>query len=378
MEKVDRQVDQPGHLGGTEVGMKAAVYHRYRPPGDALAIEEIEKPACGERDVLVRIEAAALNRRDLRHVAGLPWTVRLGTQQKQRSMILGSDLAGQVEAVGAQVTRFEPGDEVYAWVDSGAFAEYIALPENALEIKPRNLTIEQAAAVPFAAQTALQGLLDHAGVRPEHKVLVNGASGGVGTFAVQIARAFGAEVTAVCSTEDLARIRALGANRAIDYTRVDFTRQGYRYDVILDIAARTPISRCRRVLKPTGSYVLTGHPPGGKIGGYRRSLALRANSRLTSGTLLSFESVPDVEGLAFLTDMIEHWKVVPVVDRVYPLVGVPDAMRYLQEGHVRGKVVIDVASVRAGGSSRPHRLRSIRGAADRRAAPVGWSSATGG
>ena len=212
--------------------------------------------------------------------------------------------------------------------------------------------------MPFAAQTALQGLLDHARVRPEHEVLINGASGGVGTFAVQIARAFGADVTAVCATKDLDRIRVLGANHAIDYTRVDFTRQRRQYDVILDVAARTPVSRCRRVLKPDGIYVLVGRPPGGRISGVRRSLALRVHSGIASGTLLSFASVPDIEGLAFLTDMIEHWKIVPVVDRIYPLDAVTDAMRYLQRGHVRGKIVINMATARDRGLRLPYQLRS--------------------
>ncbi len=338
--------------------MKAVVWHRYRPPGEALAIEDVEDPSIEERDVLVRIEAAALNRRDLRHVSGMPPLARFGAvQRRQEAVILGSDLAGRIEAVGTHVTRFTPGDEVYAWVESGAFAEFIALPERALELKPRNLTLAQAAAVPFAAHTALQGLLDHARVRPEHRVLINGASGGVGTFAVQIARAFGADVTAVCATKDLARIRALGANHAIDYTRVDFTRQGRRYDVILDVAAQTPVSRCRRALAADGRYVLVGHPRGGRIGGFRRAMALRLNARFARETLLAFESVPDTEGLAFLTDMIEHWKVVPVVDRVYPLDGLPDALRYLQGGHVRGKVVIDMATLSEGGGRRlPLRL----------------------
>jgi NADPH:quinone reductase-like Zn-dependent oxidoreductase len=339
--------------------MRAVVVHRHRPPGEALAIEEIDTPTPGERDVLVRIEAAALNRRDLRHTAVEPWLGRRGAgRHEPETAILGSDLAGRVEAVGSRVTRFAPGDEVYAWVDSGAFAEYIALPETALEHKPGNLTLEQAAAVPFAAQTALQGLLDHAGVRPEQKVLINGASGGVGTFAVQIARAFGADVTAVCATKDLDRIRVLGAHHAIDYTRVDFTRQGRRYDVILDVAARTPVSRIRRALEPDGSYVLVGKPAGGWIGGLRRSLALRVHSGLANGTLVSFSSVPDVEGLAFLTDMIEHWKIVPVVDRVYALGDILDAMRYLEGGHVRGKVVIKVAASRAGSPRRHHRTFS--------------------
>lgn len=333
--------------------MKAVVYHRNRPSGEILALEEIEDPTVGDRDVLIRIEAAALNRRDLHRVAGGPTVAGLRAGKwASDATILGSDLAGRVEAVGPGVTRFEPGEEVYAWVDSGAFAEYIALREDTLESKPANLTLEQAAAVPFAAQTALQGLLDHGRVRPGHKVLVNGASGGVGTFAVQIARAFGAEVTAVCATKDLDRIRALGANHAIDYTRVDFTKQGRSYDVILDVAARTPVARCRRVLKPQGTYVLVGHAGGRWIGGFRRALAIRLNSRLVNETLVSFHSVPDVEGLAFLTDMIEHWKVVPVVDRIYALEDVTDAMRYLEEGHARGKVVIDVAS-RSSGAARP-------------------------
>ena len=340
--------------------MKAVVCHRHRPPGDALAIEEIEKPTVGELDVLVNIRAAALNRRDLRHLAGLSRFARLREGRRQAEpLILGSDLAGRVEAVGSRVTRFAPGDEVYAWVDTGAFAEYIALPEHALEPKPTNTTLEQAAGVPFAAQTALQGLLDHARVRPEHKVLINGASGGVGTFAVQIARAFGADVTAVCATKDLGRIRALGAHHAIDYTRVDFTRQGRLYDIILDVAARTPVSHCRRALEPDGTYVLVGQPAGGVIGGYRRSLALRVNSRIASATLLSFTSVPDVEGLAFLTDMIEHWKVVPVVDRIYAMDRIADAMHYLREGHVRGKVVIDVTDV-GEGQHAPYRLRRVQ------------------
>lgn len=336
--------------------MKAVVCHRYRPSGATVAIEEIEKPTVADGEVLVRIAAAALNRRDLRLVTPRPRLLRLG-RMEQEATILGSDLAGEVEAVGNGVTRFAPGDEVYAWVDSGAFAEYIVLPENALEPKPSNLTIEQAAAVPFAGQTALQSLLDHARIRPEQKVLINGASGGVGTFAVQIARACGAEVTAVCATKDLYRIRALGANHAIDYTRVDFTRQGRRYHVILDIAAQTPVSRCRRVLEPGGTYVLVGHSDASWFGGVRRSLSLRLNSRLASETLLSFESEPDIQSLAFLTDMIEHWKVVPVVDRIYTLDGVPEAIRYLQEGHVRGKVVVNVAGVPEGGPRSPYRLR---------------------
>lgn len=341
--------------------MRAVVCHRHRPPGDAVAIEEIEKPTVGELDVLVSIRAAALNRRDLRHLVGLPRFVGLRRGLRQAEpMILGSDLAGRVEAVGRRVTRFAPGDDVYAWVETGAFAEYIALPEHALEAKPSNLTLEQAAAVPFAAQTALQALLDHARVRPEHKVLVNGASGGVGTFAVQIARAFGAEVTAVCATKDLGRIRALGANHAIDYTRVDFTKQGRHYDIILDVAARTPVSRSRRSLEPEGTYVLVGQPAGGWIGEYRRSVALRMNTKLASPTFLSFTAAPDVEGLAFLTDMIEHWKVVPVVDRIYAMDRIVDAIRYLQEGHVRGKVVIDMEDVGEQGRRLPYRRRRIQ------------------
>ncbi len=325
--------------------MKAVVYRRYGSPAEVLALEEVEDPTVGDGDVLVRVEAGSLNRWDWHHMTGLPYPVRLGSglrRPKTDPTILGTDISGRVEAVGKDVIRFSPGDKVYGCVGFGALAEYATVPEEELERKPTNLSFAQAAAVPFAAQAALQGLHDHGRVRPGHKVLVNGASGGVGTFAVQIAKAFGAEVTAVCTTKDLDRIRALGANHAIDYTRVDFTKQGRLYDVILDVAAQTPVSHCRRALEPHGVYVLVGSTGGRWIGGLRRHLVIKLISPFVGQTLVSFAMSPDRETLAFLTDMIEHWKVVPVVDRIYALDDTPLAMRHLFEGHARGKTVIDV------------------------------------
>lgn len=329
--------------------MKAVVYRRYGFPDEVLALEEIDEPGVGDDGVLVRVEAAALNRLDWHRMTGLPYLVRVGSglrRPKTDPTILGIDFSGRVEAIGTEVARFAPGDEVYGCAEFGALAEYVAVPEGRLERKPENLSFAQAAAVPFAAQAALQGLLDHGRVRPGHKVLVNGASGGVGTFAVQIAKAFGAEVTAVCVTKDLDRIRALGADHAIDYTRVDFTKQGRVYDVILDIAARTPVSHCRRALAANGAYVLVGSTGGRWIGGLRRHLAIKLVSPFVGQTLVSFATSPDRETLAFLTDMIEHWKVVPVMDRIYTLDDAAKAVCHLHEGHSRGKTVIDLTRTR--------------------------------
>jgi NADPH:quinone reductase-like Zn-dependent oxidoreductase len=251
----------------------------------------------------------------------------------------GVDMAGQIEAVGKNVTRFKPGDEVFG-VCQGAFAEYACASETDLALKPANLTFEQAAAVPIAAFTALQALRNHGQIRAGQKVLVNGAAGGVGTFAVQIARSFGAEVTGVCSTRNVDLVRSLGADRVVDYTREDFTRDEQRYDLILDCVGNHPLSACRRVLAPEGRLVIVG---GKKIGTIlARMLQARVWSPFLRQKLLFFMAKRSQEDLAVLRDLLEAGKVTPVLDRTYPLKEVPDALRYLEEGHARGKVVITV------------------------------------
>jgi NADPH:quinone reductase-like Zn-dependent oxidoreductase len=328
--------------------MKAIVYHEYGPP-DVLEFQEIDRPVVKDDEVLVRVHAASARAGDWHHMRGLPYILRLMGYGllKPKNTVAGRDLAGSVEAVGKNVKQFQPGDEVFGWygwrtAGRGAFAEYASVSEDALAPKPANLTFEQAAAVPEATFTALQGLRDHGKVRPGQRVLINGASGGVGTFAVQIARAFGAEVTGVCSTRNVDMVRSIGADHVIDYTQEDFTKSGERYDLILDIAVKHSLSDCRRALTAKGTYVLIGDSGGRWLGGLRRFVKTRFLSPFVGQRMVSFEAKGKKEDLVVLKDLIEAGKVTPVIDRRYPLSEVPEAIRYLEEGHASGKVVISV------------------------------------
>ncbi len=321
--------------------MKAIVYHEYGSP-DVLALQDVAEPVVTDGAVLVRIRAASANPYDWHFMRGLPYFMRavsgLRTPKDSR---LGSDMAGEVEAVGKGVTRFRPGDAVYGFVAHGGFAESIAVAEEVLGPKPANLTFAQAAAVPLAALTALQGLRDAGQVRPGQRVLIVGASGGVGTFAVQLAKAFGAEVTGVCSTRNVALVRSLGADHVIDYTREDFTQGTRRYDLILQLAGMQPPSECRRALTPEGTLALSsGDSRGRWIGPLGRIIKAAALSPFVSQKLGSFEAKSNRDDLRFLTELIESGKVTPVIDRTYPLCETADAIRYLETGRARGKVVI--------------------------------------
>ena len=318
--------------------MKAIVYHNYGSP-DVLLCEEIEKPTPGDDEVLIKVRAASVNPFD-RLYRGRPYMIRLMTGlRKPKDTRLGRDVAGQVEAVGRNVTQFKPGDEVFGSC-RGAFAEYVCALESALAVKPANLTFEQAAAVSIAGLTALQGLRDKGKLHPGHKVLINGAAGGVGTFAVQIAKSFGAEVIGVCSAGNMDMVRSIGADATIDYAREDFTQGTQRYDLIFDCIGNHSLSACRRVLNPSGRFVIVG---ASKV---RTSL-----SHALKGLVLSwFVSQNFVmliarlrrDDLTILGDLIQTGKVAPVVDRCYSLSEVPAAIRYLEQGHARGKVVITV------------------------------------
>jgi NADPH:quinone reductase-like Zn-dependent oxidoreductase len=321
--------------------MKAIVYHNYGSP-DVLKCEEIERPTAGDNEVLIRVRAASVNPLDWHFMRGAPYIVRIQTGlSKPKNTRLGVDLAGQVESVGRNVLQFHPGDEVFG-VSRGTFAEYVCAAEKALAPKPANLTFEQAAAVPLAgAFTALQGLRDKGRIQPGQKVLINGAAGGVGTFAVQIAKAFGATVTGVSSTRNVDIVRSIGADHVIDYTREDFTRSEQRYDLILDCAGSRSLSACRRVMSPGGIYVIVGGPNRGRwIGPLISPLKALLLSRFVSQKLLMFLASANKEDLAVLKELIEAAKVTPVIDRCYPLSEVPEAIRYLEEGHARGKVII--------------------------------------
>jgi NADPH:quinone reductase-like Zn-dependent oxidoreductase len=320
--------------------LKAITYHRYGAP-EVLEFHDVDEPAVQDDEVLVRVRAASLNPRDWHYLRGLPYVVRPIGLRIPKDGGLGSDVAGQVEAVGKDVTRFRPGDEVFAFVVSGAFAEYAAVPEAFLGLKPANLTFEQAAAVPLAGLTALQGLRDQAPVQPGQKVLIIGASGGVGSFAVQLAKAFGAEVTGVCSTRNLDLVRSLGADHVIDYTRQDFAGNGRKYDLIFQLAGTRSPSDCRRALTPKGTLVLSsGESDGRWIGPLDRIIKAAVLAPFVSQQLGSFEAKRSSEDLHALKDLIESGRVSPVIDRSYPLGEVPAAMAYLEEGHARGKVVI--------------------------------------
>jgi NADPH:quinone reductase-like Zn-dependent oxidoreductase len=322
--------------------MKAIAYHRYGPP-EVLGLEEVEEPVVQDDDVLVRVRAASVNPRDWHFLRGLPYVVRPVGLRRPKSGVLGSDIAGQVEAVGKAVTRFRPGDEVVAFVLSGAFAEHAAVPQAVLGPKPATLTFEQAATVPLAALTALQGLRDHGRVQPGQKVLILGASGGVGTFAVQLAKSFGAEVTGVSSTRNLELVRSLGADHVIDYTREDFTRSGQTYDLIFQLAGTRSPSDLRRALTPKGTLVLSsGESDGRWIGPLGRVIKAAVLSPFLRQRLVTFEAKQSKDDLRVLKELVESGKLVPVIDRTYPLIETSEAIRYLETGHARGKVVITV------------------------------------
>jgi NADPH:quinone reductase-like Zn-dependent oxidoreductase len=315
--------------------MKAVVFRSYGSP-DVLRCEEIEKPIAGDDEILIRIRAASVNPLDWHLMRGSPYFIRaqagLGAPKVTR---LGVDLAGQVEGVGRNVTRFQPGDEVFG-ASRGAFAEYVAARESALAPKPANLTFDQAAAVPVAGCTALLALRDKGQIRPGQKVLINGAAGGVGTFAVQIAKSFGAEVTGVCSTRNVDLVRSIGADHVIDYTRDDFTQGGDRYDLIVDAFGTRSLSGCRRVLARGGTYAVVGGP----LAVVKALLV----SRFVRETLVVVMASVKAADLIALKDLIEAKQVTPVIDRRYPLSAVPAAIGYLEQGHARGKVVISSES----------------------------------
>jgi len=317
--------------------MKAILQNAYGSP-DVLKLGDIDKPEIAENDLLVRVRAAALNAGDIFSMRGVPWMTRMMVGfPRPKDYVLGWDVAGSVEAVGGRVTQFGPGDEVFCTC-SGGLAEYARASAKACAPKPTNLTFEQAAAVPTAALTALLALRDAGKLRAGQNVLINGASGGVGPFAVQIAKALGAEVTAVCSTRNVETVRSIGADHVIDYTQEDFTQGGPRYDLILDNVASRSFSDCRRALTPHGIHIPnSGHAGlGYVIKAFFLSLFLRKHAR-------PFITAARSEDLLFLKELIEDGKVTPVIDRTYPLRDTPEAFRYLNEGHAQGKIVITVS-----------------------------------
>ena len=317
--------------------MKAIVYHDYGSP-DVLKWEEVAKPIPGDDEVLIRVRAASVNPLDWHFMRGSPRIVRLMTGLgKPKITRLGVDVAGQVEVVGRNVTQLSPGDEVFGSC-RGAFAEYACTSESALAIKPGNVTFEKAASVPIAAFTALQGLRDQGKVQPGQKVLINGAAGGVGTFAVQIAKSFGADVTGVCSTRNVDMVRSIGADRVIDYTREDFTKGGQRYDLLFDCVGNHSLSACVRVLNPKGIYIPVGGSGDSIIGPVLRKLVL--SPFVSQNLVMFFLARPNKQDLTAMCELMAAGKVTPVIDRRYSLSEVSEAIRYLEEGHARGKVVI--------------------------------------
>jgi NADPH:quinone reductase-like Zn-dependent oxidoreductase len=331
--------------------MKAMVNAKYGPP-DVLELTEVGKPVPEDDEVLVKVHAASVNPADWHILRGEPYVARLQLGLREpKERVLGCDVAGRVEDVGENVEMLQPGDDVFGspfMHGFGAFAEYVCVSEDLLAPTPANLSFEQAAAVPLAASTALQGLRDHGGIEPGHRVLIVGASGGVGTFAVQIAKSFGAEVTGVCSTKNVEMVRSLGADHVTDYTREDFTQSGREYDHIFQLAGTRSPSECRRALAPKGSLVqISGDSDGHWIGPVDRIIHALVLSPFVSQNMASFTVIPNKEDLRFLKQLIEAGKLTPVIDKSYPLAEVPEAIRYLENGHARGKVVITVPGARA-------------------------------
>ena len=323
--------------------MKAIVQDRYGS-AEVLELAEIEPPAIGDGEVRVRVRAAGVDPGVWHLMTGLPYLVRvMGFGfRAPKSRVRGSDLAGRVEAVGANVTRFQPGDEVFGTCD-GSFAELAAAKEDNLALKPANLGFEQAAAVPTSGITALQGLRDQGKVRAGQHVLIIGAAGGVGHFAVQLAKALGAEVTGVASTSKLELMRSIGADHVIDYTREDFTAGDSRYDVILDTAGARPVFRLRRALTPRGTLVITGAEGGNRwTGGIGRQIGAAMLSPFAHHNLRMYIAQPNQEDLQYLKELLETGTITPIIDRTYPLAEAADALRHLEHGHARGKIVLIV------------------------------------
>jgi len=335
--------------------MKAIVQDKYGSPDDVLELREIDEPVVGDDEVLVRVRAASVHPDVWHVVTGRPYVLRLmgSGLRKPKNPIPGIDVAGHIESVGREVTRFVPGDEVFGeshrgsqWQNGGAFAEYASVPQDALALKPNGITFEQAAAVPTSGSIALLNLRAGGQIQPGHSVLINGAGGGVGSIAVQLAKAYRARVTGVDSAKKLEMVRSLGADHVIDYTQEDFTQGGERYDLILDVASNLSFSDCKRVLTPTGTYVRVGHDHFGAVGSrtfgslpsFFKLLARSPFDRHLPDLNFSFPSKKD--SIAVLKEFLEAGKLTPVIDRTYPLSEIREAMRYMQEGHVRGKIVI--------------------------------------
>jgi NADPH:quinone reductase-like Zn-dependent oxidoreductase len=325
--------------------MKAIVQDTYGS-ADVLEFTDIDKPVPTDDEVLVQVHAAGLHRGDWHAMTGLPYLIRIVVPdlglRGPKVRVRGMDVAGRVEAVGRNVTRFQPGDEVFGWCD-GSFAEYACAPEDNLAPKPATLTFEQAAAVPISGFAALQGLRDQGEVQPGQKVLIIGAAGGVGAFAVQLAKAFGAEVTGVCSTTQADLVRSIGADHVIDYTRDDVTDGTRHWDLILDTAGHRSLSQLRRALTPRGTLVVVGSEGRGRwLGGFDRSLRAPLVSRFVGQRLRMLASKPRQKDLQTLRELIEAGKLTPLIGGTYPLREVPEAIRQLEAGHTRGKLVITV------------------------------------
>ena len=327
--------------------MQAIIHDEYGTvPEDILRLAEVDKPTIGDGEILVRVHAASLDRGTWHIMTGLPYPIRLAGfgLRKPKYLNPGRSLAGTVEAVGAGVTGFSLGDDVYG-IGDGSFAQYARARANKLAPKPVNLSFEQAAAVPISALTALQAVRDHGRVHAGERVLVVGASGGVGTFAVQIAKAFGAEVTGVCSTKKVEMVRSIGADHVVDYTREDIASDGQRYDVVIDIGGNRSLTRLRRALTPRGTLVIVGGETGGRwLGGSDRGIRAIVLSRFVGQRLTAFVNSENAGDLTVLTELIESGKLTPVIDRTYPLSEVPAAIRRMQDGHAQGKLVIHVAA----------------------------------
>jgi len=325
--------------------MKAIVQDRYGGP-EVLEFRDIDQPVPTDNQVLVQVHAAGVHRGDWHIMTGLPYLIRLAVPtlglRKPKVPVLGMDIAGRVEAVGPNVTRFQPGDEVFGWCD-GAFAEYAVAPEDQLAAKPANLSVEQAAVVPISGFAALQALRDVGEVQPGQTVLVIGAAGAVGWFAVQLAKAFGAQVTGVASTSQLDLVGSIGADEVIDYTRQDVTDGTRQWEVIVDTGGRRTLSQLRQALTPTGTLVIVGGEGGGRwLGGFLRNLRAPLLSRFVGQRLRMLTSKPNQEDLQVLREFVEAGKLMPRIGRTYPLAEVPEAIRALEAGKTRGKIVITV------------------------------------